>query len=180
MQPVPLPTLPLDRFAELMPRRAYERLREALALARRLLEGRAIWHLNSTRTGGGVAEMLCTQLAYERGAGLEVGWLVLEAEPAFFTLTKRLHHLLHGEAGDGGRLGPAERELYEAVARAGAERALGWVRPRDLVVLHDPQTAGLAPWLARAGRRVIWRCHIGCEHDHGRVRAAWEFLRPYL
>ena len=54
------------------------------------------------------------------------------------------------------------------------------VRPGDVVLLHDPQTAGLAAPLVRAGARVIWRCHIGVDWENEVTRAAWDFLRPYL
>jgi glycosyltransferase involved in cell wall biosynthesis len=55
-----------------------------------------VLNVNSTATGGGVAEMLHTLLGYARGAGLDVRWMVLDAPPEFFVLTKRLHHMLHG------------------------------------------------------------------------------------
>jgi trehalose synthase len=54
------------------------------------------------------------------------------------------------------------------------------VRPGDVVLLHDPQTAGLAAPLAQAGARVVWRCHIGVAWENDATRAGWEFLRPHL
>jgi trehalose synthase len=54
------------------------------------------------------------------------------------------------------------------------------VRPGDVVILHDPQTAGLAPLLLDAGVRLIWRCHIGTDEPNGETAAGWRFLRPYL
>ena len=55
-----------------------------------------MWHVSATASGGGVAEMLQTLLAYGQGAGIENRWLVLDGDPDFFTITKRLHNLLHG------------------------------------------------------------------------------------
>ena len=49
-----------------------------------------------------------------------------------------------------------------------------------MVLLHDPQTAGLAAPLARAGARVVWRCHIGVDWEDEVTRAGWDFLRPHL
>ena len=60
------------------------------------------------------------------------------------------------------------------------DELLRQVRPGDIVLLHDPQTAGLAAPLARAGARVVWRCHIGVDWQNDTTRAAWDFLRPYL
>ena len=54
------------------------------------------------------------------------------------------------------------------------------MRPRDVVLLHDPQAAGLAPHLALAGATVVWRCHVGADTANDYVERAWAFLRPYL
>ena len=50
----------------------------------------------------------------------------------------------------------------------------------DIAILHDPQTAGMTEALARAGVKVVWRCHVGIDEQNDTSRAAWEFLRPYL
>ena len=77
-------------------------------------------------------------------------------------------------------IGPAAAGHYEQVLAANADELLGRVRPGDLVLLHDPQTAGLTAALVRAGVLVIWRCHIGVDFQNEVTRAAWDFLRPYL
>ena len=53
------------------------------------------------------------------------------------------------------------------------------IGPRDVVILHDPQTAGLAPMLADTGNPVIWRCHVGVDHPNELTRSAWRFLEPF-
>ena len=63
---------------------------------------------------------------------------------------------------------------------ANAVELLGRIRPGDVALLHDPQTAGLAGPLARAGARVVWRCHIGVDWENDATRAGWNFLRPHL
>lgn len=148
--------------------------------ARELLGGRAVINVNSTATGGGVAEMLQTLLAYARGVGVDARWLVIEGNPAFFEITKRIHNHLYGDPGDGGPLAVGEREVYETTLRDNAEDLLTVVRPGDVVVLHDPQTAGLAAPARRAGGVVVWRCHVGVDTPTAEVQKAWEFLRPYL
>jgi hypothetical protein len=64
------------------------------------LGGRRVWTVNSTARGGGVAEMQRTLLPYWRGSGIDARWLVVQASPAFFKLTKRIHNMLHGSDGD--------------------------------------------------------------------------------
>ena len=54
------------------------------------------------------------------------------------------------------------------------------VRPGDVVVLHDPQPAGLAPQMLKAGAIVVWRCHVGCDTPNQWTERSWAFLRPYL
>src|SRR3954453_6161037 len=90
-------------------------LAEAALRGRDLLSGRTVWNINSTASGGGVAEMLQALLAYTRGAGISTRWLVLEGSRDFFAVTKRIHNLLHGSPGDGGPTGPAEKAVYEQV-----------------------------------------------------------------
>jgi trehalose synthase len=124
--------------------------------------------------------MLHSLLAYSRAAGVDARWIVMGGEPGFFHVTKRLHNNLHGNAGDGGPLGDSEREVYETVAAATAEQLRSRVRAGDVVLAHDPQTAGLVKPLVDMGAHVIWRAHIGLDVPNERARAAWAFLRPYV
>jgi trehalose synthase len=144
------------------------------------LAGRTVINVNSTAAGGGVAEMLQTLLAYARGAGVDARWVVIEGDPAFFAITKRIHNGLYGSPGDGGELGEEERRHYEAVQRRNADELLAIVQPGDIVLIHDPQPAGLAAAVRRAGARVVWRCHVGLDEPNRWTERAWEFLRPYL
>ncbi len=82
--------------------RRFEQVADA---AQASLAGRAVLNVNSTATGGGVAEMLQTLLAYARGAGIDARWLVIEGDPEFFAITKRVHNGLYGSGGDGGAPG---------------------------------------------------------------------------
>ncbi len=180
MQEVKIDATGLDRLADLLAPDRAERLLVAQGRARRLLDGRTVWNVNATATGGGVAELLQALLAYGRGAGVDTRWLVLDGTPGFFRLTKRIHNLLHGSAGDGEGLGGADRVLYEQVLATNLRDLLHSVRPGDIVLLHDPQTAGLVPGLRDAGAHVVWRCHVGRDTRTPETDLAWGFLRPYV
>ena len=156
------------------------RFDEAAEQTRSLLGGRSVFNVNSAAIGGGVAEMLQTLLAYARGAGVDARWLVIQGDPAFFGITKRLHNGLYGAAGDGGSLGSAERARYEQTLRRNADEMRAVVRAGDVVLVHDPQPAGLIPSLKQAGATVVWRCHVGRDVPIEWTDRAWEFLRPYL
>ena len=77
-------------------------------------------------------------------------------------------------------LGDAEREVYEQTLVGAAEELAGLVHPRDIVILHDPQTAGLAAAVRETGATVIWRCHVGLDVANGHSHEAWDFLRRYV
>ncbi|WP_159391223.1 glycosyltransferase [Streptomyces viridochromogenes] len=145
-----------------------------------VMAGRTVWHVNTTATGGGVAELLDSSVRLHNDSGIRARWLVLNGEAEFFTVTKRLHHRLHGGVDEVGSLGEVERKLYETTTRRQAEEVANWVGVDDICVLHDPQTLGLAPHLAARGLRVAWRCHIGTSVASGIVDETWQFLRPYL
>ena len=136
--------------------------------------------MNSTAKGGGVVEMLRPLLGYCRGAGVDARWAVIAGQPEFFAITKRIHNRLHGFAGDGGPLGDAERDVYEQTLAASAEELAELVHPLDIVILHDPQTAGLAAAVRETGATVIWRCHVGLDVANDHARDAWDFLRDYV
>jgi trehalose synthase len=124
--------------------------------------------------------MLQVLVGYTLGLGLDVRWCVLQADAPFFSITKRLHNRIHGAAGDNGLLGDAEDAHYRTVTEANARALMGRVGPNDVVILHDPQTAGMTTTLSDAGLPVIWRCHIGADDHNSWTEEAWEFLRPHL
>jgi trehalose synthase len=177
---VDIDPLPPQRYAEILKPEAARVLLQATAEAREVYRGRAVWNVNSTAAGGGVAEMLRSLLAYARGAGVDARWAVITGNREFFEVTKRVHNQLHNYAGDGGGLGEAERVAYEAALEPNAAELAAMVRPGDVVILHDPQTAGLIPSLQRIGVAVIWRCHVGIDIPGDYARSAWRFLIPYV
>ncbi len=175
---VPVGSLPPERFAEVLAGSDGEAFLQAATRAYGALQGRVVWNVNSTATGGGVAEMLRSLLAYARGGGVDARWVAIGGEPEFFRLTKRLHNQLHGVPGDGGPLGDSERAVYARVLEAAAAELVPLVAPGDIVMVHDPQPAGLAGPLVEAGAHVVWRCHIGLDRPNDVMRRAWDFLRP--
>lgn len=170
----------LRRFATVV---RDEHMHEAVELAHALREaaaGRVVWNVNSTAAGGGVAEMLHRLVGYGQGAQIDARWMVISGTSPFFQITKRLHNALHGVEGDGSPLDESARVVYEEVSRANARELASYVRPGDVLILHDPQTAGMVPYMVDAGATVVWRCHVGCDHSSEQDDLGWAFLRPYL
>ena len=180
LQEVEVRAVALDRLAGLLGPERAERFTRTAEAARTSLAGRRVVNVNSTATGGGVAELLQTLLAYARGAGVDARWVVVEGDAAFFEITKRIHNHLYGTPGDGGPLGPEEHRCYEDTIERNMARLHAVARAGDIVVLHDPQTAGLTRHLVAAGVRVVWRCHVGIDTQNEHSERGWAFLRPYL
>jgi trehalose synthase len=70
--------------------------------------------------------------------------------------------------------------VYGEALRQSAKELAEMVRPSDVVVLHDPQTAGLVEAVRKRGTPVIWRCHVGLDMPNEVARRAWRFLLPYV
>ncbi|BFU44508.1 glycosyltransferase [Krasilnikovia sp. MM14-A1004] len=170
---------PVAALAAVVGQQRHARLLSAADDFRTRFAGHTIWTVSSTASGGGVAEMLQGLVGYVRDLDIDIRWLVIGADPGFFAVTKHLHHLLHGFPGRL-RLGPDTAAHYEDVLADNAQDLIGRVHPGDIVLLHDPQTAGLAPWLTHAGVHVVWRSHVGTDLQNAATRDGWAFLRPYL
>ena len=179
MQEVKVVPRALEELVGVLTAEQAERFKAAAERAAEVMAGRVVWNVSSTATGGGVAEMLRTLLGYVAGAGVRTRWLVIDGDGQFFVATKRLHNAIHG-VGSVPALDAADRSAYDR----GQTRALPELRdrigPRDLVLLHDPQTAGLAAPLHRAGVPVLWRSHIGLDVPTATSDSAWDFLRRYV
>ena len=143
------------------------------------IRGKTVWMINSTAIGGGVAEMLPSQMRILRELGVSIEWLVIEAkENAFFDLTKRIHNAIHGSGN--GVFKEEDREIYEAVNRNNLAKALELIQDGDIVVVHDPQPMPLAAMIKKEKAvSIVWRCHIGLEEDTEVTDAVWKFLSPY-
>ena len=144
---------------------------ETLAGLARRLRGHRIAMVNSTATGGGVAEILHRLVRLLDELGVPVSWEVMPGDARFYGITKTVHNALHGWPG---ALDDDDRAYYlEANRRAAQELALDG----DLVLIHDPQPAALAGLRRSGGQRWVWRCHIDLSRAD---QAVWEFLSPHV
>jgi len=127
-------------------------------------------NVNSTRTGGGVAEILTQLVPLFNSLELRARWEVAEGTPEFFDVTKRMHNGLQGQ-----QVPFTERDTdcYRGVNTY--NRKLLDLEA-EVVIIHDPQPAALIE--ARRAEQVwIWRCHIDLSHP---LRKVWRFVRRYV
>jgi trehalose synthase len=135
------------------------------------LAGKRVINVNSTRVGGGVAEILGRLVPLMREVGLDARWEVIRGTEDFFVLTKNLHNALHGASLT---FGPAEREVFNEVTRHNLETM---DLQADVVFIHDPQPAGLIRARDQHGGKWIWRCHIDVSAP---AAGAWDFIAPFV
>ena len=178
---VEIKATPLDDYAAVASlSRSVAELRAHASARAPMLRGRTVWMVSSTARGGGVAEMMPRVVGMLRELGVSTRWVVVDpAEPEFFSLTKRLHNLIHGSGEP--VLSTADRALYDRVSTGLATELQPRLADGDVLVVHDPQPLG-AGARVRSSRRIdaVWRCHIGLDEDLPQSRAAWDFLAPDL
>ena len=147
--------------------------RGAIDLLQRLAErvrGRSLLHVNSTRVGGGVAEMLDRYVPLFEELGIRPRWEVLAGNDAFFRVTKSFHNALQGD----------EQAFTDAMLQGyldtNRDNASKLDLDADVVIIHDPQPAALIEHAQKRGP-WIWRCHIDVSHPQ---RRAWSFIRQFI
>lgn len=140
----------------------------------RPLQGKSIVHVNSTRLGGGVAEILTKLVPLTSELGIPASWEVIQGEGLFFQCTKSVHNALQGYQVT---LTDPLREAYERTNVENAERLRADLEGSDLVFIHDPQPAALLRHCPDRKGKWIWRCHIDVSHPH---RPVWKYIRDFV
>ena len=138
------------------------------------LRGSRVVHVNSTREGGGVAEILSWLIPFKQELGLETSWEVIEGGPEFYQCTKSFHNGLQGAPV---AIPPRQLAAYEQTNRDNAERLRGLLSEADFVFIHDPQPAPLFQFCPEHKGKWVWRCHIDLSRPH---RAVWKYLRDWV
>jgi trehalose synthase len=134
------------------------------------LQDTHVVHVNSTYYGGGVAEVLSSKTLLMNSLGIRTGWRVIQGSPDFFSVTKKMHNALQGDA-----IGLTERKkrIYEDVIY---ENVVRNHLNHDIVVVHDPQPLAMIRHYRKYGP-WIWRCHVDLTRPNPEVL---RYLRPYI
>ncbi|OQW32276.1 MAG: glycosyl transferase family 1 [Nitrospira sp. SG-bin1] len=156
----------LEQYRPFVPSGTIELLRQ---LGRRL-EGTRMLHVNSTRYGGGVAEMLHRLLPLFEELGIQTRWEIMAGSDAFYHTTKSFHNALQGTAQH------ITKAMYEAYLDTNRDNAQHLNLDADVAMIHDPQPAALIG-SRPSGARWLWRCHIDVSSPQPGV---WQFLRPFV
>jgi len=144
---------------------------------------RTTWNISSTAKGGGVAEMLYGVIGGVKSINVDMKWVVIQGSPEFFQITKRIHNGIHGKCSkvdNDLQLGDKEHKFYLDTLAKYSNWLVANIKPRDIVILHDPQTAGLTDIIKRLGALVVWRCHIGRNEPNEVTDKTWNWLLPFI
>ena len=160
----------LEAYATVAGADVVEHLRQLAAP----LKGKRVVHVNSTRLGGGVAEILAKLVPLTRELAIDAVWEVIEGGRAFFECSKTMHN---GLQGDRVFLSDEALEVYQRTNADNAERLRDVLEQADFVFIHDPQPAALLQHCPRRRGKWIWRCHIDASHSS---RHVWRYLRDIV
>ncbi len=160
----------LEEYARVAGESAVDHLRQLSTP----LEGMKVVHVNSTRVGGGVAEILEKLVPLKQELGIDATWEVIEGDAEFYATTKSFHNALQGN-----RVHISDEELrhYEEINEANAAALRPALEDADVVFIHDPQPAPLLGLMPDRKGIWIWRCHIDVSHPH---RPVWRYLRDVV
>lgn len=138
------------------------------------LKGMKVVHINSTRLGGGVAEILTKLVPLMEEIGIDARWEVITGENKFFQCTKNMHNALQGTQIS---IPDSLLHIFEKTNEKNAEELRPILEEADFVFIHDPQPAPLLKFCPNRKGKWVWRCHIDVSHPNLTV---WKYLRKYV
>jgi trehalose synthase len=144
---------------------------EELKLLAARLSGKVIQNINSTFSGGGVAEILSRMVPLLGQLGVDARWNVIKGSEEFFRVTKKFHNALHGKKEI---ISPQDFSLFLETSENNIQELDLY---GDVILVHDPQPVALVKKKKELGKRWIWRCHIDISQPNEEV---WNFLQPFV
>lgn len=160
----------LDAYAEVAGRDVVDHLRQLA----KPLSGLKMVHVNSTRVGGGVAEILEKLVPLMQELEIDTSWEVIEGNEQFYKCTKNMHNGLQGNQI---HIPDAQIKAYEETNRHNADHLRSQLEAADFVFIHDPQPAPLLSHCPNRRGKWIWRCHIDASRPS---RPVWQYIRQYV
>lgn len=160
----------LEAYAKVAGEDVIDHLRQLTASMR----GMSVVHVNSTRVGGGVAEILHKLVPLMNELGVETRWEIITGGSDFYTCTKSMHNALQGNP-----IKIPERllKIYQETNAHAADELRPVLKEADAVFIHDPQPAAIIQHIPDRKGKWVWRCHIDVSRPY---RPVWRFLRNFV
>jgi len=160
----------LAQYEDVAGRDVIEQLRQLASP----LKGLRLVHVNSTKLGGGVAEILHKMVPLMQDLGIAASWEVIAGESEFYQCTKSFHNAIQG---DQVNIPESHFKAYEKTNRENAETLRDKLRDADVVIIHDPQPAAIITGFPDRKGKWVWRCHIDASRPY---RPVWKYLREFV
>ncbi|MGD8228798.1 MAG: glycosyltransferase [Desulfobacteraceae bacterium] len=160
----------LEQYAEVAGADVVEHLRQLA----QPLKGLHVVHVNSTRLGGGVAEILHKMVPLMQELGIQATWDVIEGNSIFYKCTKNFHNAIQGNQVS---IPEGQLKAYEETNGQTAEVLRDGLQDADIVLIHDPQPAALINHFPDRKGKWVWRCHIDASRP---FRPVWKYLRDFV
>lgn len=144
---------------------------EELRLLGSRLSGKVVQNINSTLTGGGVAEILSRMVPLLTDLGVDARWNVIKGNSDFFQVTKKFHNALHGREED---VSDRDFSIFLETSQKNIKELQLY---GDIIYIHDPQPLALIERKKELGGKWVWRCHIDVSKPNEEV---WSFLERFV
>lgn len=131
-------------------------------------------HINSTKAGGGVAEILYKMVPLTEALGVKTTWETIEGNAEFYQCTKSFHN---GIQGNPINISSHLLANYEEINKKNAEKLRPLLEEADLVLIHDPQPVPLITHFPNRKGKWIWRCHIDASKPYAPI---WKYLVKFI
>ena len=158
----------LYRYSQLLGKKEVKRIRKKA----KIFEKNEILHINSTKFGGGVAEILQSMIPLMHELEINAKWEVFTAPDSFFEISKKMHNALQGNMD----IHFSDDEISAYISQA--ESIYEQIQPEgDFIIIHDPQPCPVIKYVKKNRSKWIWRCHIDTSNPNPQ---AWDLISDYL
>jgi len=158
----------LNRYSQLIGDKEVKKLQKKA----KKYENNEILHVNATKFGGGVAEILTNMIPLMRELNLNAKWKIFTAPDSFFEISKKMHNALQGNM----EIHFSDEEISTYLSQA--KSTFDQIQPKgDFIIIHDPQPCPVIKFKEKRKGKWIWRCHIDTMNPNPQ---AWNLISEYL
>jgi trehalose synthase len=157
----------LKDYEKIIGKRDIKQIESLASLSR----GKKVIMVNSTRDGGGVAEILHRLVPLINELGICCEWKVISGNNGFFNITKKIHNALQAK-----KVEFPEEDLKKYI-EVNKENAESLKLDADIIIIHDPQPLPLIAFYKKNKAKWVWRCHVDISKPELNL---WKFLVKYL